>query len=358
MRVLFAARRWWPDVRSGSEVVMHALYGAARAAGADVRAVAGFRGAPGAPPEGLHPVDLRRGYAVPGAAHLSMARAVAAAVGRERPDVVLANQPECVTAAVPTAWIVHDLNFGRAPGDLGAVERAARLALYRRVAARAARIVVPSEATRARLAEAGIDPTRVDVVPNGVDPAPVGVEAPAGPRGVLVPGRILPGKGAHLALDAFARLPAPVRAGTELWIVGAVVDRVFLDRLRVQAWGLPVRIVPDVPDMRPWLDRASVVVLPTRMDEGFGLVALEAQAHGVPVVAFDQPALREATGGHARFVPSGDVPALRDALRALLTDAPARDALRAAGRAWAARRSWAATWDGVAAVLRACADDR
>jgi glycosyltransferase involved in cell wall biosynthesis len=359
VRILFAARRWWPDVRSGSEVVMHALHGAAVDAGADVRGVAGFVRDPAAVPPSWQAVDLRRASRLPGGAHLAMARAVAAAVGRERPDAVLANQLECVTSAAPTVWIVHDLNFGRLPGEGAGLERSARLALYRRAAAVSAGIVVPSEATRVRLEEAGIPASRVTVVPNGVVlPERAGPAADGGPHGVLVPGRILPGKGAHLALDAFARLPAAVRAGSELWIVGAATDRVFLDRLRVQAWGLPVRIVPDAPDMAVWLARARVVLLPTRMDEGFGLVALEAQAHGVPVVAFDQPALREATGGHARFVPSGDVPALRDALRALLVDAPARVALGEAGRAWARGRTWSEAWAGVAAVLRGVAASR
>ena len=81
-----------------------------------------------------------------------------------------------------------------------------------------------------------------------------------------------------------------------------------------------------------------------RRGGGFGPPVLEAFAHGVPVVASDIPALREASGGLATLVPVADVEAWRLAVRQVW-DAPG-DAV--------ARRVWAAqfTWERSARALR------
>ncbi|MEM7683141.1 MAG: glycosyltransferase, partial [Planctomycetota bacterium] len=59
---------------------------------------------------------------------------------------------------------------------------------------------------------------------------------------------------------------------------------------------------------------ADVLVIPS-LEEGFGLSAVEALVRGLPVIASDLPALREATRGRARFVPAEDPGAWADALQ-------------------------------------------
>jgi glycosyltransferase involved in cell wall biosynthesis len=133
--------------------------------------------------------------------------------------------------------------------------------------------------------------------------------------------------------------------------VGAAADRIYVDRLRVQAFNLPVRIVTDVPDIAPYYQSADVVLFPTLMEEGFGFTALEGMACGKPVVFYDQPAIREATGGCAVAVPQDDATALRDAMLRLMDDPGERARLGAEGRAWAERRDWARVWADYADVL-------
>ena len=53
-------------------------------------------------------------------------------------------------------------------------------------------------------------------------------------------------------------------------------------------------------------EAAQVYVLSSRW-EGFGLVLIEAMAHGLPVVSSDLPTSREIMGDHALYFPNGNV---------------------------------------------------
>ncbi len=87
---------------------------------------------------------------------------------------------------------------------------------------------------------------------------------------------------------------------------------------------------------------ADIVVVPSIGGESFGLVALEALAHGVPVVASQIRGYADWLGGQevGELVPHGDASALMAALRTLGGD-PRRHALCAANaRALAACLDW------------------
>lgn len=72
--------------------------------------------------------------------------------------------------------------------------------------------------------------------------------------------------------------------------------------------------------------------------EAFGLAYLEAQAAGLPVVAFATAGVPEVVGEGGLLVPEGDATALAAAARRLLDDAGLRRRMGAAGRAQVAAR--------------------
>lgn len=345
MRILMAARRWPPDVRSGTETVFENLWREARAAGHDVRLVVGFKTSPAGFPADAVAVDLRGRGPMP---YLAMERAVLAEARRFRPDVVLSNSIEIRVPGVRNVVIVHDLNFGAA-GERTASHRAREL-LYRAQGRTGAHIVTVSEATARRLEAIGLSST---VIHNGVDIERFTPHDRAPDRLVkfVYPSRILPGKGQHVALDAFGRLRPDQRQGWELTLVGASADRIYADQLKVQAYNLPVRIELDVPDIAPWYQDADVVLFPTRMEEGFGFTAVEGMACGKPVIWSEQPAIREATGGVGIAVPMDDADALKRAMLELGTDRALRQRIGREGRAFVERYAWGAVWKKYEAVL-------
>ncbi len=170
-------------------------------------------------------------------------------------------------------------------------------------------------------ADAGI---RVDaVVPNGVDVDAIPFGQTAGGY-LLSAGRLTPEKGVDVAIRAAAR------AGLPLVIAGNVYDdgyyeQEILPRVRQAAdWRVHEPLTPGATyvghrpraELHAIMAEASATVLPIGWEEPFGLVAVEAQAAGSPVVGFARGALREvvADGRTGLLVPPGDEDALAQAL--------------------------------------------
>jgi glycosyltransferase involved in cell wall biosynthesis len=168
---------------------------------------------------------------------------------------------------------------------------------------------------------------------------------------VLTVGRLHPRKGQLLTLEALRMLPADVRSRIEYWIVGGRNKGNYEDRLRALAAedsALTVRFFGNIPDeeLSEVYDRADIFALTSinhgHSVEGFGLVYLEAAAHGLPIVAHSVGGVPEAVrNGVTGLLVTPDRPAeLAAAFEKLIHDAPLRKRLGDAGRVWAARNCW------------------
>jgi len=233
---------------------------------------------------------------------------------------------------------------------------------------------------------------------------------------VLTVGRLHPRKGQLHTLNALAALPPELQQRIEYWLVGSEATRGagkrYAQRLRERAGsaccsdadagsrppkgvhpraresaetqershatkgagaqplpcketreesGLVVRFLGDVPDeaLGAIYAQADIFALTSVVHgtsiEGFGLVYLEASAHGLPIVAHDIGGVAEAVSdGHTGLLVSPEKPdALRDAFARLIEDAELRARLGAAGPAWARRQTWR---DSAAALIGVFAD--
>jgi phosphatidyl-myo-inositol dimannoside synthase len=127
-----------------------------------------------------------------------------------------------------------------------------------------------------------------------------------------------------------------------------------------------VRLVGSVSDAErdAWLDRAHLFVLPSRVPpngvggEGFGIVFLEAAAHGLPVVAADDGGTRDAVvhGQTGLLVPPTDHVALADAITDLLLDETRAREMGEAGATRAREFAWPRIADQVEQLLRDVCD--
>jgi glycosyltransferase involved in cell wall biosynthesis len=227
--------------------------------------------------------------------------------------------------------------------------------MQRRVAPRLDGVITVSRSSRDGIvADFGVDPARLRVVPVGVDP--VTFAPPDGPR---VPGRLVamasadvPLKGQQVLLRALALLRAE-HPDAHLVCVGSPRPGGPTERLLAElGLGPAIRYVSGLSDaeLSALLGSASLAVVPS-LYEGFSLPAVEAMACATPLVASATGGLPEVVGDCARLVPPGDPQALAAAAGELLGDPAARAALGAAGRERVRARY---CWRAVAAATADC----
>ncbi len=198
-------------------------------------------------------------------------------------------------------------------------------ALGRRVLEAADRVVTLTEAGRTFLEGLGADTMRCEVIPTGVESGrftPMPKRANGNLRfGYL--GRIDADKGVFALLDAFRRSLRTLGPSTNrLIFAGAGDDEADLQQ-QVQRWGLSDHVEfagrlahASVP---AFLQSLDALVIPTLQSEPFGIVAVEAGAAGIPVLASRLGGLAETVvnGVTGRLFEPGNVVELSD----LLTDA-------------------------------------
>jgi glycosyltransferase involved in cell wall biosynthesis len=231
----------------------------------------------------------------------------------------------------PAVVTIHDLSFEH--GLMGARDRFVFRRVVPRAARAAARILTVSERTKRDLVEQyDLQPERVVVTPNGVDPAfaPAAEAANTAPPAsyALAVGAIQDRK------NQLAALAAAREAGLELVVVGPTKDESVAAELRSGG----ARLEGYVPTERlAELYRGAACLVQASRHEGFGLPVVEAMASGTPVVTVSDPALVEVAGDAAVVVEDG---MLAGGIARALAE---RERLAAAGLERARGFSWEAT---------------
>lgn len=242
------------------------------------------------------------------------------------------------------------------------------------IIAQADRILAPTPAESLHLVELyGADPERIRLVPPGVDLDrfhPGDADAAKkrlglqGKRVALFVGRLQPLKGPDVAIRAVAeairRDPAST-ADLVLVLVGGPsggADRTLevarlMEITSEERIADRVRFVPPMPhEELPSVYQAADALLVPSLSESFGLVALEAQACGIPVIASAVGGLpyvvSEGRGG--LLVPGHDASAYATRLLAILTDPLLAARLSAGARVHASRYSWDVTTERMRSV--------
>jgi glycosyltransferase involved in cell wall biosynthesis len=297
-------------------------------------------------------------------------------VGKERsigaPDVVHSTAytaPRLRRARLVVS--VHDLSVVSHPQFHTEANLAFCLRHLAVAAHQAARILVPTQATRQALQSAyRIEDERIEVIPYAAaaDFAPLVDSASVRPLldgyGITTPfvlfvGSLEPRKNVDTLMRALARVVRDDRiANHQLVIAGPagwlnqpthrLIDELEL-RSRLRFTGYVSNAA-----LRALYSAADVFVYPSFL-EGFGLPVLEAMACGAPVITSATPALTEVAGDAALLVDPHDVAALSTALLAALTNDELRARLRRQSLQRAACFSWQDTARRTLAVYQSVA---
>jgi glycosyltransferase involved in cell wall biosynthesis len=252
---------------------------------------------------------------------------------------------------------VHDVSVDTAADMFDArTRRRVRWALKHGIA-RAALVLVPTEATRRELLQGyEISADRVKVVPYGIDhravrdepadAAPLAAPVDLGRGFILYVGRFHARKNLDRLLDAYAQSRARSRGRIPLVLAGKDFGHLDTIRGRIRSLGLEDRVwcpghVSD--DVLESLYRRALLFVYPSIHEGFGFPPLEAMARHVPVVASNVSAMPEVLGDGARLVDPHDSSQMAAAIDGLLENDGERSLLADRGAARAQTFTWART---------------
>ncbi|MHB1356017.1 MAG: glycosyltransferase family 4 protein [Anaerolineae bacterium] len=261
----------------------------------------------------------------------------------------------------PVVATLHDLTPWLVPGAMtGGSARRLFWLLMRLAAWRSAAVITGSKQAAQDLQQyLELSPSRITVAPHGVDTSFHPVE-----RGqvdevrdrfkldkpyVLYCGSNKPHKNIARLVEAWAALPASLRAEYSLVLAGAEDPRHHTGQHLAQQYGVLASTIvlgdcrgQDLPAL---YSGACGFVFPS-LYEGFGLPVLEAMACGTAVVCSNSSSLPEVVGEAGLMFEALDVHAISSAIQLLLSDSALRQRLAQAGL----ERARTFTWDHAAEI--------
>jgi glycosyltransferase involved in cell wall biosynthesis len=196
-------------------------------------------------------------------------------------------------------------------------------------------ILVPSEFVYRSVIALGADPSKVEIVPYGIDRSWLDAKPQPIPGRVLFVGSVGLLKGSHY-LAAAARILAGRGVSCDIRVVGSVTKHQMRDPL----FEGPnyVGKIPRASVQSEFL-AADVFVLPT-LSDGFALAHLEALACAVPVITTPNCGSVVRDGIDGFIVPIRDPEALADAIERIVTNPNLRSRMSQNARARAREHTW------------------
>jgi glycosyltransferase involved in cell wall biosynthesis len=296
--------------------------------------------------QGVHFIDLGTSYDIERALDWADARGryVLLAAGKAMAIVLSRRRERCIRRVL----ITHD----RCAGDSGlkpdVIEHICDA------------IVCVSHAQKEKLVGEGAPEHKMTVVHNGVDFSIFSPSKPEAhdPNRLVFAGALVPDKGVHLLISAFAELKGKyphlqleVFGSSSLW---SRTDYLDIAQLSSRIPGLIFHGKKTQREIADGFRRSGICVVPSIWFDPYPLTSLEAQACGTPVVAFKMGGLPEGIVQHKTGVIIDDITpqALVEALDKLLANP---DQLRVMSHQAAAHATRSFRWETVVEkILRLC----
>jgi glycosyltransferase involved in cell wall biosynthesis len=205
------------------------------------------------------------------------------------------------------------------------------------------RYVTVSEVTRDELTGLGVAPERITVVPNGTSPVPPVIAGDPSEPTLVTVGRLVPHKRVEHAIEILHRLSSRwprlrLHVVGEGWwsehLAAYARERGVEDRVTMHGY-------VDERTKHEILSKAWLHLCPS-LKEGWGIVVMEAAAHGVPTVAYRYAGgLAESVVHGATGLLAGTTDEFTEAVSRLLADHRERAVMGEAARQRALTFTWA-----------------
>ncbi len=221
-------------------------------------------------------------------------------------------------------------------------------------------VAVTSQWTKQSLLENGIDEKHILLTPLGVD---TGYYVPGTFESarhvsqkeeifrVVYVGQLCLRKGVQYLLEAWSKLQL---RQAELVLVGDLVDELKGDFCHHLSQTRTITVLPHTPDPASAYQGASVFILPT-LEDGFGLVVLEAMACGIPVIITEHTGAKDCVRSEVDgfIIPPYSVESIADMLLYCYDHRSQLNDMGKNARKQAEQFSWTRYQNGITAQLRA-----
>jgi len=259
-----------------------------------------------------------------------------------------------MNSPIPALPVIHDLNFLHNPLDMPAHHRAYFNENFPRFAKKATRIATVSEFSKQDIAtNYGIDPSKIDVVYNGVserfrstsneERSATRLQWTGGAPYFIYVGAMHPRKNIARMLEAYDRFRCSEQTPVKLIMVG---NRQWWtpemeSALQSMAFKDDVIFAGRVSELDlQQLLGAAFASLYVSTFEGFGIPIIEAFQADVPVISSNTTAMPEVAGDGALLVDPFDEGSITAAMAQLWNNAQLREELKVKGRVQAKQFTW------------------
>ncbi len=214
--------------------------------------------------------------------------------------------------------------------------------VYRKV-----KFITVSESSKQEMQEIGLGKSGIDIVHPGVHLSRLDAGQKTAHPTILYLGRLKAYKSVDVLIRAF-QMVIKERPEAKLIIAGSGEEEKHLKhlarelRLNDEQVVFPGKVTEE--EKITLLQSAWVVVNPSFM-EGWGIVVIEANACGTPVIASDIPGLRDSVknADTGYLVEYGDTKAFAESILMIIRDTKLRETMALAGRTWASNFDWQAS---------------
>lgn len=251
-----------------------------------------------------------------------------------KPDLIQSTCYEFPSMGIPT--VITVCHLGHLMGKVGySLKRALQKDVTIKRFKKADKLIAISRSTMNDLIKLGIPEDKVHLAYTGINVENYHIKETNNDKFIILcPSRISREKGQHIAIEAVKLLPKNIREKIKLQIVGFVNDEDYLKELKGMSKDLDVEFLSNVPKIEDYFMDCDLVLFPTMMWEGFGIVAGEALACEKPVISSDYPSVREVCGEFGLFVKPGDAKILSENILNVYKDENLRERISKGGRKW------------------------